>query len=85
VRECGYAVDNEEDELGVRCVGAPIFSGDKVISAISVVGTTRDVPEQRIPIMGELVRQTGAAISMKLSSNRTMLLQKFFGLEAPNP
>lgn len=82
VRERGYSVDDEEDELGARCVGAPVFSGAKVIAAISIVGGTDDLPQERIPSMGALVRRTAAAISARLSSNRTHLLQKFLDPES---
>jgi DNA-binding IclR family transcriptional regulator len=40
----GYAFDDEEDELGVRCVGLPIFTPDRrVIASISVSGTTSEI------------------------------------------
>ena len=37
VRQNGYALDNEEITLGIRCVAAPIFDYQKnVIGAISI-------------------------------------------------
>jgi DNA-binding IclR family transcriptional regulator len=78
VRELGYSVDDEEDELGVRCVGAPIFyGGGKVIAAISVVGTTDQTSEERIELLGEIVRQTAGSISSRLGSSQTKLFEKF--------
>ncbi|RTI01274.1 IclR family transcriptional regulator [Thermus scotoductus] len=37
VRRKGYALDNEERELGVRCVAAPVFGpGGEVVAALSL-------------------------------------------------
>jgi DNA-binding IclR family transcriptional regulator len=39
VKNQGYAIDDEENELGIRCLGAPIFDGKaRPIAAISVSG-----------------------------------------------
>lgn len=37
VRRLGYALDDEENEEGIRCVGAPVFArGGRMIGALSV-------------------------------------------------
>ena len=39
VRSQGYAIDDEENEQGIRCLGAPIFDGrGRAVAAISVSG-----------------------------------------------
>ena len=39
VRRQGYAIDEEENEQGIRCLGAPIFDGrGRPVAAISVSG-----------------------------------------------
>jgi DNA-binding IclR family transcriptional regulator len=44
VRETGYAVEDEEGEAGVRCIGAPIFNyKGKAIAALSVTGVRNDL------------------------------------------
>jgi len=41
IRQKGFAVDDEENEKGIRCVGAPIFNQQgQVIAAISISGPT---------------------------------------------
>lgn len=67
IRELGYSVDDEEDELGMRCVGAPVFdNAGSVVAAISVVGATVQVPHSRVEALGEAVKQTAAAISTRI-------------------
>jgi IclR family KDG regulon transcriptional repressor len=39
VKKQGYAVDDEENERGIRCVGAPVFSeSGRAVAAVSVSG-----------------------------------------------
>jgi DNA-binding IclR family transcriptional regulator len=54
VRRRGYAIDDEEIELGVRCIGAPIFNEDHwAIAAVSVSGLTSRINAQTVPGIAE--------------------------------
>jgi len=52
----GYAVDDEEHAVGLRCVAAPVFNefGD-VVAAISVSGPTARIPDTRLKTLGDMV------------------------------
>jgi IclR family acetate operon transcriptional repressor len=67
-RAQGYAIDNEENEEGVRCIGAPVRNDrGKVIAAISISGPTVRMTKKRIH--NELktrVMKTALEISKKL-------------------
>lgn len=68
IRAQGYAIDDEEFELGLRCIAAPIFAGDRVIAAISSSGpSTRFVPAAYETISSEIMR-TASSISREASS-----------------
>ncbi len=67
VVERGYSIDDEEDELGFRCVGAPIFDGERrVIGAVSVSGTTEQLSGFRLLRAGEQVCGTTTAITGRM-------------------
>lgn len=63
----GWAIDDEERELGVRCVASPVWDGTaKVIAAVGISGPTGRVTPDRIEILGETVLRTARAISRRL-------------------
>jgi DNA-binding IclR family transcriptional regulator len=46
IRQRGYSVDMEENAVGVKCIGAPIFNGQNaVIGAVSVSGPAHRIGE----------------------------------------
>lgn len=67
VRKRGYAVEDEEGEIGIRCIGAPIFDGQsKLKAAVSVTALCSELPNERIAAVGEKVKETALDISRKL-------------------
>jgi DNA-binding IclR family transcriptional regulator len=72
IREMGYALDDEEDEIGLRCIGAPVFDNSAtVVAAISVSGTTSQISLEQVPILARTVTRTAAAISSQLCYSKT--------------
>ena len=58
VRSQGYAMDDEENEKGIRCLGAPIFDGKgRPVAAISVSGSVFQVTKKAVHdvIKGEVL------------------------------
>lgn len=69
IRKNGYAVDNEEGNIGIRCVGAPIFDHErKVIAGLSIAGPGLRIKMDNIPQLGKLAKKTADAISKKLGA-----------------
>lgn len=69
VRRRGYAIDDEEIELGVRCIGAPIFNEDRLaIAAVSISGPTSRITAQNIRAIAQRVltccREISASLGM---------------------
>lgn len=49
IRQNGYAVDNEEETLGVRCASVAVRgSGRRAVGAISISGSVRSVTDEKI-------------------------------------
>ena len=61
VRRRGYAIDDEEDNDGVFCVGSAVVDhSGSCLGAISVTGLKLDLPAWRVERLGEAVREHAA-------------------------
>lgn len=66
-RERGYAMDDEESELGLRCVGVAFRSWTHLYThAISVSGPTYRMPRERAAAVAEKLRMCAREIEAKL-------------------
>jgi IclR family acetate operon transcriptional repressor len=66
VRLQGFAIDDEENELGIRCVGAPIidYTG-RAIAAMSISGPRDRMDQERCIQLGSLLREAVLKISKR--------------------
>lgn len=71
IRRRGYAIDDEEIETGVRCVGAPVFDDNHYpIGAVSISGPSARIRVQNLPAVADHVMRCCADISGSLRVHR---------------
>jgi IclR family acetate operon transcriptional repressor len=67
VKNEGYAVDDEENSIGARCLGAPVFDvTGNVVGALGASGTLTQVDEASMPRIAEAVKEAARRISRQL-------------------
>jgi IclR family acetate operon transcriptional repressor len=67
VRRDGYAIDDQEFLMGLRCVAAVVYNEQaEALAAISVSGLASRVPQERAPELGRLVRETARELTLAL-------------------
>jgi len=68
VRSQGYAMDDEEFEIGVRCIAVPVFDfRDKCVAAVGISGPTSRMSLENMPKVTETVSEIGKSLTAKLS------------------
>ena len=74
IRARGYAIDDEEYELGVRAVAASISddSGNSV-AAVGVTGPTQRLTKNRLPGIARHVTEAAKAISLRLGDRHRIV------------
>ncbi|WP_413375001.1 IclR family transcriptional regulator [Paenibacillus taichungensis] len=63
IRQQGYAIDDEETEVGLRCVAAPIFYNGKVIAALAISGPAARLSRKRDRAVSKKLKECSAQIS----------------------
>ena len=65
----GYAIDDEESNLGLRCVAAPVIDRfGATTAAVSISGSTAEFTDQVMPRYIAAVVRAGGDISLRLGS-----------------
>jgi DNA-binding IclR family transcriptional regulator len=69
-RKRGYAFDDEEVDLGVRCLGVPVFGAARdAIAAISLSGASTEVHAENAGELVKLLMSAAAQIQRALGGN----------------
>jgi DNA-binding IclR family transcriptional regulator len=67
IRKRGYAIDDSEHEIWVRCIAAPIRNASgRVFASVSVTGAADRMTEDKVNRLAPLVVQTADSISRQL-------------------
>lgn len=86
VRRLGYAIDDEEDEIGFRCIAAPVFDrSGGAVAAISISGTILQVREDNSEVLALEVKQAADAISKAKGYVATLSLTSQVGQVSASP
>src|SRR5947199_692364 len=67
VRRQGFAIDDEEACMGLRCIAAVVYNdSSEPLAAISVSGMTSRLTDERLPMLGQTVRDVAAELTIAL-------------------
>lgn len=73
----GYAVDNEEYHIGVRCLAAPVWDASgAVAAAIGITASVVTFPKQRVPEVARYVVRAAQKLSQQLGMTTPALAGK---------
>jgi IclR family acetate operon transcriptional repressor len=71
IRQLGYALDDEEHAVGLRCVASAIFDENgQPLAAISLSGPKARITDNRLDELGVAVRQSADEITLALGGYR---------------
>lgn len=72
IRTQGYAVDDEEYEEGLRCIGAPIIGHTgQIVAAMGIGGPVTRVTPERVEQLAGLVMSAAASLSRRMGAEQS--------------
>jgi IclR family KDG regulon transcriptional repressor len=72
VRSSGVATDDEEFEIGVRCIAVPVFDyRDRMVGAIGISGPAGRMALERLPDLTRTVIEIGEELTRQLGCNQS--------------
>ena len=67
VKQKGYSIDDEEEEVGVRCLATPVFNPlGELVTALSITGTTAQISPDSFERLANTVKEASGRISRAL-------------------
>lgn len=86
IRRVGYSIDNEEIEVGLKCVGAPVRNhAGEVIAAISIAGPNFRVTTDKLAALSDSVKKAANTLSEKMGYRTTGELVRKNGTRPKRP
>lgn len=71
IRQRGYAIDDEENGIGLRCVAAVVYDEDgRPIAALSLSGPTARIGDDLLPSLGQAISDAADRITSGLGGAR---------------
>jgi DNA-binding IclR family transcriptional regulator len=62
VRKRGYALDNQEEELLIRCVAVPVFSEGRAVAALGITGTLAEIRPDNVEQLAGYMKEMSSQI-----------------------
>jgi DNA-binding IclR family transcriptional regulator len=76
IRQIGYALDDEENDYGVRCIAAPIYDHTRqAIACIGISGPTVRMTDDRLNSLAAEVMSAARGLSAQLQSGITSTIR----------
>jgi DNA-binding IclR family transcriptional regulator len=70
IRENGYAFDDEERMVGVRCLAAAVFNSNKeVIGAIGISGMVQNMADEKMQSHARVVKEIAESMSITIGND----------------